>query len=486
MSSGNKKSCFNNRCGFTKLIPQTPFPVSQHTSGSKSAEYVDLGNDSELKSEPNSSLAFNDPAFADVVLSFHSFGSSDTNIYAITRVFLHCHILEQCKYFAAVLWERWRDSRQFSEGPNHQKRIHIDMTVPASRTIDAYLLVLQLLYAKYNKDNKILFKDVSKALSALPVAAEWLYDDCITACVQYLGAVPWTEEEEKKVMDIVPHLQLQGPQELLSRLKPKSVTAVKDMLSELVHAAIHFHPNGANVKIFVANLLKTHASRSVVKLVLDDTFTKGLSTLKDSAEEYLEPNINGQQCQIEDLQKVTLHTTLVNSKRLLWLLETMIELGVADDAVTEWSEQADLSANLLRIFNDDVWLTCVPSLQVLLLGCTFNLASEIAAGFITASYQVRKRLVECWLPVLAGFREPPSQTVSSAKLHSLRQRLEKVFLLIISTLPHEDAQILLPQCLGFASQTVEECSHLTEAFNLWFRRAGIKQEHAGILKEERL
>ncbi|KAH7416486.1 hypothetical protein KP509_14G093700 [Ceratopteris richardii] len=468
MSSGNKKSCFNNRCGFTKLILQTPFPVSQHTSGSNSAEYVDLGNDSELKSEPNSSLAFNDPAFADVVLSFHSSGSSDTNIYAITRVFLHSHILEQCKYFAAVLSERWRDSRQFSEGPNHQKRIHIDMNVPASRTIDAYLLVLQLLYAK---DNKLLLKDVSRALSALPAAAEWLYDDCITACVRYLGAVPWTEEEETKVMDIVPPLQLQGPEELFSRSKPKSVTAAKDMLSELVQAAIHFHPNGANVKTFVANLLKNHASRSVVKLVLDDAFTKSLSTVKDSAEAYVRANINGQQFQIEDLQKATLHTTLVTSKRLLWLLETMIDLGVADDAVTEWSEQADLSANLLRIFNDDVWLTCVPSLQVLLLGCTFNLASEVAAGFITASYQVRKRLVECWLPVLDGFREPPSQTVPTAKLHPLRQRPEKVFLRIISTLPHEDAQILLPQCLAFASQTVEECGHLTDAFNLWFRRA---------------
>ncbi|KAH7437718.1 hypothetical protein KP509_05G085600 [Ceratopteris richardii] len=186
-------------------------------------------------------------------------------------------------------------------------------------------------------------------------------------------------------MDIVPPLQLQGPEELLSRIKPKRVTAVKDMLSELVQAAIHFHPNGANVKTFVANLLKNHASRSVVKLVLDDAFTKSLSTSKDSAEEYVRPNINGQQFQIEDLQKATLHTTLVTSKRLLWLLETMIDLGVADDAVTEWSEQADLSANLLRIFNDDVWLTC---LQVLLLGCTFNLASEVAAGFITASYQV--------------------------------------------------------------------------------------------------
>ncbi|KAH7416487.1 hypothetical protein KP509_14G093800 [Ceratopteris richardii] len=343
------------------------------------------------------------------------------------------------------------------------------MNVPASRTIDACLLVLQLLYAE---DIKILLKDVSRALSALPVAAEWLYDDCITACVQYLGSVPWTEEEETKVMDIVPPLQLQGPEELLSRIKPKSVTAVKDMLSKLVQAANHSHPNGANVETFVANLLKNHASRSVVKLVLDDALTKSLSALKDSAEEYVRPNINGQQCQIEDLQKVTLHTALLTSKRLLWLLETMIGLGVADDAVTEWSEQAGLSANLLRIFNDDVWLTCVPSLQVLLLGCTFNLASEVAAGFITASYQVRKRLVECWLPVLDGFREPPSQTVPSAKLHPLRQRLEKLFLLIISTLPHEDAQILLPQCLAFATQTVEECGHLTDAFNLWFRRAG--------------
>ncbi|KAH7374022.1 hypothetical protein KP509_17G084100 [Ceratopteris richardii] len=105
------------------------------------ADYVDLGNDSEFKSEPNSSLAFNDPAFADVVLSFHSSRSSDTNIYAITRVFLHSHILEQCKSFAAILLERWRDSCQFSGGPNHKKRIHIDMNV-RKRLVECWLPLL--------------------------------------------------------------------------------------------------------------------------------------------------------------------------------------------------------------------------------------------------------------------------------------------------------------------------------------------------------
>ncbi|KAH7315602.1 hypothetical protein KP509_21G056800 [Ceratopteris richardii] len=38
-------------------------------------------------------------------------------------------ILEQCKFFAAVWSERWRDSRQFPDSPNHQKRIHIEMNV---------------------------------------------------------------------------------------------------------------------------------------------------------------------------------------------------------------------------------------------------------------------------------------------------------------------------------------------------------------------
>ncbi|MCO5591333.1 hypothetical protein L7F22_045315 [Adiantum nelumboides] len=482
MQSGRKKQRVSSSSRLAALAERVPSPAVDHRSGSSRVEFVEYDSDGKSKRVSNNPLIFNDPAVADVVLFLHSCttDANDLELDTSTEVFLHARVLEQCKYFATVLSERWQESRQYSEGPNHEKRIHINMTVPGSRAVASYLLVLQLLYGK---DFQGLIMDVSTALSCLPVAAEWLYDECITACVQYLEAVPWTEDEEKRVLEVVTSLQLRESAQLLARIAPVNTRAVHDMLGELVYAAIHSHPNGATVKAFVAKLLNDHASRSTVKLVLDGAFANSLKSVKDSVEEYSSPNVRGRHDEIEALQRVSLHTASLNSKHLLWLVERMIELRIADNAVTEWSEQVVFTANLLRVFNDDAWRTIAPSLPALVLRCTFRLASAVAAGSMIVSCQVRKKLVEYWLPVLLVSRDTPSPTASTLKLQTLHQELEDVFLRIISTLPVGDAQLLLPQCLSFATRSVEDCPHLMAAFNLWFRRAS-REEGSGTCCQE--
>ncbi|KAH7445759.1 hypothetical protein KP509_01G022900, partial [Ceratopteris richardii] len=351
MQSAKKKQRVSSNSRLSSLAQWVSSPVHDHRSEPTRVEFVELDTDGKLKKGSCNPLIFNDPAVADVVLFLHTYNTD----------------IDDREHF---LSERWQESRQFSEGPNHEKRIHINMTIPGSRAIDSYLLVLQLLYCK---DFKGLIKDVSTALSCLPVAAEWLYDECIAACVQYLEAIPWTEEEEKRVLDVVTSLQLRESAQLLARITPVNTRAVHDMLGELVYAAIHSHPNGATVKAFVARLLNDHSSRSTVKLVLDGAFANSLKTVKDFVEEYSSPN------------RVSLHTASLNSKHLLWLVERMIVLRVADKAVSEWSEQVVFTANLLRVFNDDAWRTIAPSLPALVLRCTFRLASAVAAGSMIAT-----------------------------------------------------------------------------------------------------
>lgn len=83
--------------------------------------------------------------------------------------------------------------------------------------------------------------------------------------------------------------------------------------------------------------------------------------------------------------------------------------------------------------------------------------------------QVRRRLVEDWLPVLIVCKDNVSPVSPSNK--SLYLELEETFLRIISTLPMSDAQELLQQCLSFSTRNVDDCPHLVTAFNTWFRRA---------------
>jgi hypothetical protein len=58
----------------------------------------------------------------------------------------------------------------------------------------SYVTTIRLLYSK---DFTGVITNVHIALSILPIVAELLYNDCISAYVQFLEAVPWTKEENQ-------------------------------------------------------------------------------------------------------------------------------------------------------------------------------------------------------------------------------------------------------------------------------------------------
>ncbi|KAJ6368663.1 hypothetical protein OIU78_001107 [Salix suchowensis] len=149
---------------------------------------------------------------------------------------------------------------------------------------------------------------------------------------------------------------------------------------------------------------------------------------------------------------------MTNGRHLLWLVERMIELGVADSAVKQGLSGMMRGGILFRAF------------PAVLLRCTCKLANAVASGTILAARQVRMKLVKDWLPVLIVCKDCAlSSMLPSHK--SLYLELEDTFLRIISTLPMSDAQVLLQQCLSFSTRNVEDCPHLFTAFNTWFRRA---------------
>lgn len=422
-------------------------------------------------------LRFDDPSTADVILHLKQDESSSLEQENVVDecssalkphvVNVHAQVLTQCRYFDALLSDRWQDRAQSStqEERERSRPIHINLCVVPGRYPSSYRATLKLLYTQ---DFSGTIYNVESALSILPVAAELLYDQCISFCLRFLEAVSWTREEERQILQIVSCLQLEESSSLLARLSPVNETAVVDMFNGLVYAATHSHQNGAVVKAFVAQLLSGHASRDTVRQVLDKAFAHSLKTVKDSVEEYASPNVRGHHDEIEALQRQNLHTAVVNGRHLLWIVERMIELRVAESAVVEWSEQGAFTANLRRAFSDDTCRNIAPGLPALVLRCTCRLASAVNIGSIIALQQVRLKLVKHWLPVLVISRENQSRENQNKHLH---QELEDVFLNIILTLPMADSQKLLQQCLSFATRNLDDCPRLVNAFDTWFRRA---------------
>ncbi|XAR59538.1 hypothetical protein NMG60_11015405 [Bertholletia excelsa] len=425
---------------------------------------------------------FNDSTTADVVLRLYveqtssldfddseSVSAVDSVDQEDFQVYLHSDVIRRSKYFAALLSDRWHRDIDImdSDGSRRVQRLNLGVSATTG-SIDNHLTVLELLYTN---DFTGVIDSVSTALWILPVALELLFEDCVKSCVRFLEAVPWSEEEEMRILRFVPFLREEESRELLARVSPEKNDMSEEMLHGLIISAIHNHTNMAYMKAFVAKLLRDFSSRESVRRVLDRVFERRLKVVKESLEEYSSPNFRGDHNETEAIQRINLHTATSNGKHLLWLVERMIELRVADTAVKEWSDQASFTSDLQRAFRDDAWRNIAPGLPGIMLRCTCRLANAVAAGTILAARQVRMNLVKEWLPVLIVCKDNASPLHSSHK--ALYVELEESFLKIISTLPMSDAQQLLQQCLSFSTRNVEDCPHLVTAFNTWFRRANV-------------
>ncbi|XP_073046260.1 BTB/POZ domain-containing protein At1g63850-like [Primulina eburnea] len=439
---------------------------------------------------------FNDAATADVILRLHpdrgtplfvsSDASSDTKKLPATTVdraeiqlHLHSLVLRRSKYFAAFLSERWQHQDDFSSNNsgNSRKQYQFSLSVPeTSDSIDNYLKVLQLLYSD---DLLSSIGSVSTVLSILPIALELLFEDCIKACVKFLEAVPWNEDEEEKILDLIPLLSDQESKELLARVSPAKSDSSEEMLHGLVRTAIYNSPSMASGKAFVVKLLKDFSSKELARRVLYKEFEKNLRIVKQAMEEYSSPDFRANRLAPEAIQKVNLYTAMNYGKHLLWLVERMLELKVADSAVKAWSELASFTADLHKAFYEGPWRNMLPGLPSVVLRCTSKLANAVATGSVLATRQVRMNLVRDWLPVLIICKDKDRESVSSPmgpNHKTLYLELEETFLRIISTLPMSDSQDLLQQCLRFSTRVGDDCPHLVAAFTTWFRRANRPQQ----------
>lgn len=305
------------------------------------------------------------------------------------QIYLHSEVLRRSTYFSALLSDRWQNPNlinvnESSGASNGFLSLHFGVSATRPNSISNHVAVLKLLYAE---DFSSFIDNVTTALDLLAVALELLFEDLVKACVRFIEAVPWTDEEEKRVIETIPLLREEESRELLARVTSQE-DSCEDMLHGLIIVAIHSHPNMALVKAFVAKLLRDFSSKESARRVLEKAFEETLKIVKESLEEYSSPDFRGDHNETEAIQRLNLHTAMTNGRHLLWLVERMVELRVADNAVKEWSEQQAFTADLQRAIRDDAWKNFVPGLPGVLMKSTCKLANAVAAGTILAARQV--------------------------------------------------------------------------------------------------
>ncbi|KAK9108847.1 hypothetical protein Sjap_016907 [Stephania japonica] len=107
---------------------------------------------------------------------------------------LHSDLLRQSNYFSALFSNRWKKPNSSSD-----KGFRLNLSISSLRyeSFDDHLKVLHLFYTKNFAGST---NNISAALSIIQIAIELLFEECVTACVRFIEAVAWTDEEQQMVM----------------------------------------------------------------------------------------------------------------------------------------------------------------------------------------------------------------------------------------------------------------------------------------------
>ncbi|GLJ50308.1 hypothetical protein SUGI_1071850 [Cryptomeria japonica] len=134
----------------------------------------------------------------------------DGHPYGGNPIYLHSQVLKKSSYFEARLSERWSPESSFSA--------EIIITLPPDGSAENYIDCIRLMYSSH-WEKHLSFSNVDDALRILPVASEFLFEEGIRACMDYLEAVCWTPEQKLRIRALLSSLQVNISTDLAERLK---------------------------------------------------------------------------------------------------------------------------------------------------------------------------------------------------------------------------------------------------------------------------
>ncbi|GLJ06714.1 hypothetical protein SUGI_0045970 [Cryptomeria japonica] len=170
---------------------------------------------------------FNDSESSDVKLTLSSKDGLSVTLNVHRQI-----LVAHSRFFAAKLSDRW--SKQ-------QRSLPHLVEISDCDDVEIYMETLRLMYCKDLK-RKLMKENVSKILGILKVSAAIVFDAGMLSCLEYLEAVPWTEEEEDRVSSLLAQLQLEsiGAGEVLKRISTEdsNVGASEDILVKLLQLVL--------------------------------------------------------------------------------------------------------------------------------------------------------------------------------------------------------------------------------------------------------
>ncbi|MCL7039173.1 hypothetical protein MKW94_000793 [Papaver nudicaule] len=361
-------------------------------------------------------------------------------------------------------------SRFFADKLKSSGKIEHCVEISDIDNVEIYVETLVLMYCNDLKQ-RLMGENVDKVLSLLKVCSDVMFDVGVISCLEYLEAVPWTEEEEDKVVSILCKLQPNDLViEVLQRLypsEPSTLTEANDVFLKVMSGVLQAKDDKAcrEMKNVIFRLFTveepTFSSKgnyhlNVSRETLDHICHKCINALVVCAYEVTN-NDEGKRDPADLMSEISRE-----ANNLRWVVDILIDKEMGDEFVILWANQAELASLHPKI---------PPMRRYEISRITVQLCNAIGRGLIYASRETRFSLLFTWLEALYTDFGLMKRCCRNFDKKVVEDGLGRTILTL--SLPQQQG-ILMNWFHRFVNKG-DNCPNLRQAFEIWWRRSFIRQ-----------
>ncbi|KAM6597901.1 hypothetical protein CsatA_008425 [Cannabis sativa] len=298
------------------------------------------------------------------------------------------------------------------------------------------------------------------------VCSAIMFDMGIATCLEYLEAVPWSEDEEEKVISNLSLLHLdETASEVLMRVssEPSTSTQTDDILMQLLTGVLQAKDDKARreMKNVISRLLREDAPNNSNRLdISKDTLYHLCHRCISSLVLCL-----SEATSIDETQRdrgVVMSEIAREADNIQWIVEILVDKKMADEFVKLWADQKELAllhSKIPTMYRHEISRV------------TAQLCVAIGRGHILVPKDTRSALLSTWLEALYedfGWMRRACRSVD-------KKVVEDGLGQTILTLPLPQQQAILLNWFDRFLNKGDDCPNMQKAFEIWWRRAFIRE-----------
>lgn len=354
---------------------------------------------------------------------------------------------------------------------DHRKNLRglCRVEVPDVENLIVFRETVELMFED-DIQKKLIKIGVFRAIDVLEASASIKFSRCISACLKYLEAVPWTEEEEEKLRELLARINIDDPKtsDILDRFSSLSPIESQPTLAKQLIWSIttcNDAAAGNELKSLVKGLLCKSSvyEKDSLDLNKEDIYAVCESCLKSlsSLLEEASGSNTGQKLTKKEKEKPLLERVSKQVDNMNWLLDILLDHQMAEEFVHLWASQEEL----LKMHQN-----ASPMVRYELSRVSAMLFIAIGTRKLHCPPETRLRLLQAWFrPMLSDFG-----WLQRSKKGLDMKALEEAMGQALLTLPLKEQYALFMEWFRCFSKHGNECPNLSKSFQIWWRRSFLR------------